>query len=126
MAFPPRPADLQISLSGVYAPWCLDKSIKWRSLAIGPWSHCCETQLAYRKALAIERSLVWLQRLFLHPPGPLVGGTLAQRARPSRGTIRENTPDGGFDTAPITSLEDRSDASGSPHAEPARPVLPIS
>jgi hypothetical protein len=58
MAFPPRPADLQISLSGVYAPWCSDKSIKWRSLAIGPWSHCCETQLAYRKALAIERSLV--------------------------------------------------------------------
>jgi hypothetical protein len=58
MAFPPRPAGLQISLGGVYAPWCLDKSIKWRSLAIGPWSHCCETQLAYRKARAIERSLV--------------------------------------------------------------------
>jgi len=58
IAFPPRPADLHISLGGVYAPWYLDNSIKWRSLAIGPWSHCCETQLASRKALAIERSLV--------------------------------------------------------------------
>src|SRR5277367_3614262 len=36
------------------------------------------------------------------------------------------SPDEGFDPAPITSLEDRSDASGSPHAAPARPVLPIS
>ena len=60
------------------------------------------------------------------PAWPLVWWDLGSAARPSRGTIRENAPDEGFDPAPITSLEDRSDASGSPHAEPARPVLPIS
>lgn len=70
--------------------------------------------------------VIIIQSLFLHPRGPLVGGTLAQRARPSSGAIRENAPDEAFDPAPITSLEDRSEASGSPHAERARPVLPIS
>ena len=123
MAFPPSPADLQISLSGVYAPWCLDKSIKWRSLAIGPWSHCWETQLAYRNALAIERSLVGLQRLFLHPPGPLVGGTLAQRGlealsvrmRPMRASTQRPSRASRTDRMQVVA-----------HAAPARPVLPIS